>query len=260
MMFLNQTFQVTTDSPAQYKHMATWDPLNLLNEKVGSVKKHGIGATLYTIRGRQLHLAGFFSSKLRKHQVTWLPCEIEALGIAAAVKHFSPLIIHSTTQDGQYPFQAVILGIENEIFSACPQILCQEKRELTKYCCHSSTTQDGQYPFQAVILGIENEAFSACPQMLCQEKRELTKYCCHSSTTQDGQYPFQAVILGIENEVFSACPQMLCQEKRELTKYCCHSSTTQDGQYPFQAVILGIENEIFSACPQMLCQEKRLKE
>ncbi|KXJ10870.1 Transposon Ty3-G Gag-Pol polyprotein [Exaiptasia diaphana] len=61
----------------------------------GSVKKHGIGATLYALRGRQLHLAGFFSSKLRKHQVTWLPCEIEALGIAAAVKHFSPLIIQS---------------------------------------------------------------------------------------------------------------------------------------------------------------------
>ena len=42
-----------------------------------------------------LHLAGFFSAKLRKHQVTWLPCEVEALCNAAAVKHFSPFIIHS---------------------------------------------------------------------------------------------------------------------------------------------------------------------
>ena len=42
-----------------------------------------------------LHLAGFFSAKLCKHQVTWLPCEVEALCIAAAVKHFSPFIIHS---------------------------------------------------------------------------------------------------------------------------------------------------------------------
>ena len=41
-------------------------------------------------------LADFFSAKLRKHQVAWLPCEIEALSIAAAIKHFSPYIIQST--------------------------------------------------------------------------------------------------------------------------------------------------------------------
>ena len=64
----------------------------------GSVTKHGIGATLYITRNEKLHLAGFFSAKLRKHQVAWLPCEIEALGIAAAVKHFSPFIIQSTQQ------------------------------------------------------------------------------------------------------------------------------------------------------------------
>ncbi len=64
----------------------------------GSVTKHGIGATLYITRNEKLHLAGFFSAKLRKHQVAWLPCEIEALGIAAAVKHLSPFIIQSTQQ------------------------------------------------------------------------------------------------------------------------------------------------------------------
>ena len=61
----------------------------------GSVGKHGIGATLYVDRNDKLLLAGFFSAKLRKHQVTWLPCEIEALSIAAAVKHYSPYIIQS---------------------------------------------------------------------------------------------------------------------------------------------------------------------
>lgn len=64
----------------------------------GSVTKRGIGATLYITRHKTLHLAGFFSAKLRKHQVTWLPCEVEALSIAAAVKHFSPFIIQSTQQ------------------------------------------------------------------------------------------------------------------------------------------------------------------
>ena len=61
----------------------------------GSVKRHGIGATMYASRNGKPHLAGFFSAKLRKHQVTWLPCEIEALSIAAAIKHFSPYIVQS---------------------------------------------------------------------------------------------------------------------------------------------------------------------
>ncbi len=63
----------------------------------GSVVQRGIGATMYVTRNNSLHLAGFFSAKLRKHQVTWLhvPCEIEALPINAAVKHFSPYIVQS---------------------------------------------------------------------------------------------------------------------------------------------------------------------
>ena len=61
----------------------------------GSVKQQGIGATLYVHRSDGLKLAGFFSSKLRDRQVSWLPCEIEALAIASATKHFSPFIIQS---------------------------------------------------------------------------------------------------------------------------------------------------------------------
>ena len=59
----------------------------------GAVRPPGIGATLYVTRGNKLHLAGFFSAKLRGSQVSWLPCEIEALSIATATKHFSPYII-----------------------------------------------------------------------------------------------------------------------------------------------------------------------
>lgn len=61
----------------------------------GSVRENGIGSTLYTMRNDKPVLAGFFSAKLRNHQVRWLPCEVEALGIAASVKHFSPYIIQS---------------------------------------------------------------------------------------------------------------------------------------------------------------------
>ena len=62
----------------------------------GSITKRGLGATLYVLRAGGLHLAGFYSGKLHKHQVTWLPCEVEALSIAAAVKYFSPFIIQSS--------------------------------------------------------------------------------------------------------------------------------------------------------------------
>ena len=45
-----------------------------------------------------LHLAGCFSAKIRNHQSLWLPCEVEALAIATAVKHFSPYLVQSTSK------------------------------------------------------------------------------------------------------------------------------------------------------------------
>ena len=92
----------------------------------GSVTRRGIGATLYVSRVNQLHLAGFFSAKLRKHQVTWLPCEVEALSIAASVKHFSPFIIqsqHPTTvlTDSKPCVQAIEKLCRGE-FSASPRV------------------------------------------------------------------------------------------------------------------------------------------
>jgi hypothetical protein len=64
----------------------------------GFVTKHGNGANLYITRNEKLYLAEFFSAKLRKHQVAWLPCEIEALSIAAVIKYYSPFIIQSSQQ------------------------------------------------------------------------------------------------------------------------------------------------------------------
>lgn len=78
------------------------------------------------MRNEKLLLAGFFSAKLRKHQVNWLPCEIEALSIAAAIKHFSPYIIQSTSKscvltDSQPCVQAVEKLCRGE-FSASPRV------------------------------------------------------------------------------------------------------------------------------------------
>jgi hypothetical protein len=92
----------------------------------GSVRERGIGATLYINRNGKRHLAGFYSAKLRKNQVRWLPCEVEALGIAASIKHFSPLIIQSVHQtclltDSKPCVQAVEKLCRGE-FSTSPRV------------------------------------------------------------------------------------------------------------------------------------------
>ena len=92
----------------------------------GSVVKRGIGATMYVSRENKLLLASFFSAKIWKHQVTWLPCEIEALSIAAAIKHFSPFIIQSSHNtclltDSKPCVQAVEKLCGGE-FSASPRV------------------------------------------------------------------------------------------------------------------------------------------
>lgn len=77
-------------------------------------------------RNNKLIHAGFFSAKLRKHHVTRLPCEIEALCIAAAVKHFSPFIIQSEHQSciltDSKPCVQAIGKLSPGEFSASPRV------------------------------------------------------------------------------------------------------------------------------------------
>ena len=72
------------------------DQLRIITD--ASLSKSGIAATLYVIREEKTHVAGFFNAKLRQHQVRWLPCEVEALCISAAVSHFGADIIDSNHQ------------------------------------------------------------------------------------------------------------------------------------------------------------------
>ena len=60
-----------------------------------SVKECGVAATMYAMQKGKLKLAGFVSAKLGGRGVTWLPCEIEAMTIAVALRHFSPYIVQS---------------------------------------------------------------------------------------------------------------------------------------------------------------------
>ena len=93
---LTLKFKTAQENLSRHKSIVLPCPLDNLGIVTdGSVTKRDIGATLYVLCAGCLHLAGFYSGKLCKHQVTWLPCEVEALSIAAAVKYFSPFIIQS---------------------------------------------------------------------------------------------------------------------------------------------------------------------
>jgi hypothetical protein len=72
----------------------TGDELWLVTD--AAARPTGIGATLYVRRHSIIRAAGFFSCKLKKHQRNWLPCELEALAIATALKHYKPYFIQST--------------------------------------------------------------------------------------------------------------------------------------------------------------------
>lgn len=93
---LNDTFIKSQKALSNNKTIAlprSTDELWIVTD--GSTKQTGLGATLYISRNGNMQLAGFFSAKTKKNQCGWIPCEIEALSIAASVKHFSPYIIQS---------------------------------------------------------------------------------------------------------------------------------------------------------------------
>ena len=86
----------------------------------------GLGATLYVLRDQMLHLAGYFSAEFKRHQAAWLPCEIEALSIAAAAKHFAPYIIQPKSKtyvltDSKPCVQAFDKLCRGQ-FSSCPRV------------------------------------------------------------------------------------------------------------------------------------------
>ena len=93
---LHEAFKVAQHSLNTHRSIqlpAPGDQLWIVTD--GAVKSPGIGATLYVSRGGKPKLAGFFSAKMRARQNMWIPCEIEALSIAAATRHFAPYIIQS---------------------------------------------------------------------------------------------------------------------------------------------------------------------
>ena len=99
IVWTEQLSQLFTDAQAKLSSNKTItlprpsDQLWIVTD--ASIGQNGIGATVYITRAGKLYLSGFFSAKLRPHQVRWLPCEVEALAIATSIKHFAPYLIQS---------------------------------------------------------------------------------------------------------------------------------------------------------------------
>ena len=130
----------------------------------GAVRTPGIGATLYFTRGHKLHLAGFFSGKLRGSQVSWLPCEIEALSIATATKHFSSYIIQSNNN--------VCILTDSEPCVQALEKLCRSKfstspRVSTILSVVSRFQASARHVFVAAILPSQRDA-PPCQDVTCQ--------------------------------------------------------------------------------------------
>ena len=69
------------------------DKLTIVTD--ASVNPGAVGATLYAVRAGKRLLAGFYNCKLPIYQARWLPCELEALAITAALNHWAPMILQS---------------------------------------------------------------------------------------------------------------------------------------------------------------------
>ena len=60
-----------------------------------SIRYSGLAAVLFVLRDGAMLLGGYYSAKLKDTQVRWLPCELEALAIGAAVDHWKVYIMNS---------------------------------------------------------------------------------------------------------------------------------------------------------------------
>ena len=93
---LNSSFERAQRALSETKFITIPRPSDtLIITNDGAVITGGLGAVLYVLRKGSMMLGGYFSAKLKPHQLTlkWLPCEVEALAISVSVNHWSKYII-----------------------------------------------------------------------------------------------------------------------------------------------------------------------
>ena len=115
----------------------------------------------------KLHVSGFFSAKLRGSQTTWLPCEVEALSIVGATKHFSPFLIQSSKQaciltDSKPCVQAYEKLCRGE-FSASPRV-----SNFLSVVCHYQASVRHVSGASILQSGFASQNATPCDNETCQ--------------------------------------------------------------------------------------------
>ena len=158
------------------------------------------------LRDDKLHLAGFFSAHLRKHQVTWLPCEVEALAIATVVNHFVPYILQANQ------CTHVLTGSRPCVLEY-QKLCCGEFSSSTCVTAFLSTVSRFQLTIDHLVgaANLPSDFASpnplSCPDGQCQTfRRHLSvqwqcrmlsrvSYLCHSPVTQHGYRPNKIALI-----------------------------------------------------------------
>ena len=155
-------------------------------------------------RSQKLHLAGFFSAKLRGTQSTWLPCEVEALSIAVATRHFSPFLIQSQ-------HKACILTDSKPCVQAYEKLCRGEFSTSPRVSTFLSTVSR----YQASVTHVAGSAIlpsdfasrnaPACEDQSCQ----VCSFVQHLEESVVQRVPIQDVLNGREKLPFTSRPAWL---------------------------------------------------
>ena len=118
----------------------------------------GLAATLFVVKDRKRYPAEFFSFKLKGHQVGWIPCEMEALAITAAINHFGPFIKESTlrtiVQTDSRPCVQALEKLKRGLFSASARVstFLSTLSAFNISLCHIAGSVNGMDPVIRLIV------------------------------------------------------------------------------------------------------------
>ena len=185
-----------------------------------SVKNNGIAATLYCRRDEVLKLGGHFNAKLKQNQITWLPCEVEALCIGAAIKHFAPYIVQSK-------HQAQVLTDSRPCVQAVQKLQRGEFSNSARVSSFLTFVSRYQLTVRH-IAGVANlpSDFTSRHPVICQtpDRCQICKFIQDIQESVVYRITIQDVIQGIVKMPFSDRPAWLetQQECPDMRRCCAH--------------------------------------
>ena len=195
----------------------------------GALCKPRIGTTLNVTHNDKLRPAGFSSTKLRGSQWTLLPCEIEALAITVATKHFSPYLVQSHHEaciltKSKPCIQAYEKTLQRRVSSKPPCIYLSVHREpLSGFCKTRIWLCNTTFRFLAVQLRVTIKPARSVPsqgshRILLSDARQSKTY----SVAMSVYFPFTSCTAWLATQ--AECPDLRatykCIHREPLSGFC----------------------------------------